>query len=77
MSRSLTAVRLMSYAWGVTPTQRNWEAGNVLVIPYNPAARLAMIRRTVKTLWPRAKGKARERREAQVLFILGTALTPS
>ncbi len=48
----------------------------VLVVPYNPTARLAMIRRTVKTLWPRAKGKTRERREAQVMFILGTALTP-
>lgn len=48
----------------------------VLIVPYNPAVRLAMIRRTVRTLWPRAKGVAREKREAQVLFILGTALTP-
>lgn len=48
----------------------------VLVVPCNPTARLAMIRRTVATLWPRAKGAEREKREALVLHVLGTALTP-
>ncbi len=48
-----------------------------LEVPYNPHCRLSMIRRTVKTLWPRAKGKARERREAEVMVILGTALCPT
>jgi hypothetical protein len=50
---------------------------SVLVVPYNPTCRLATIKRTTKTLWPRAKGKRREEMEALVMYVLGTALTPS
>lgn len=82
MSRPRTAIRLMwarpdlMDAWGEAESP---EEGCIciLAVPYNPTARLAMIRRTVKTLWPKATGKARERHEATVMYVLGTALTPS
>ncbi len=80
MPKPRTAIRLMWRYHDDTvvgwPTSTD-ETTGVLVVPYNPPARLAMIRRTVKTLWPRAKGKARERREAEVMVILGTALCPT
>ena len=81
MSHPHTAIR-QSTLWGDTlldGKRARLPTGSypVLVIPQNPTARLAMIRRTVKTLWPRAKGEARERHEALVMFVLGTALAPS
>lgn len=75
-----TSIRLMwDHGIGVVtadyPISRHPQ--QVLVVPYNPACRLKMIKRTVATLYPKARGEARERLEAQVMAILGTALTPN
>ncbi len=71
MSRPRTAIRQMR------EVNSKGDEDLVLVVPYNPTARLAMIRRTVKTIWSCANGETRKGLEAFVMQVIGTALTPS
>lgn len=81
MSRPRTRIRKM-WDWGyvIDPKRPEVEfndATPVLVIPNNPAARRAMVERTIRTLWPHTTQYPDPSRVREVEAILATALTPS